>query len=309
MNFKVLGLAALASLSFSIFSEPVVYGKLWLTFEFQDRESGRESNLVSNASRVGIKGNINFASSLKGIYQIEYEVDPVHGKADKSRGRSFEQRDSFIGLKGSYGTLFLGKHDTTFKESQEKIDLFDDLAADIKNLLHGENRMTDFVGYITPTFGRGFSGTFNIVRGSEDLEGDNFGDHLSYSLNYKTKKFYASIAIDSKIKGYNSTRYSFQIPIDVHQFGLIYQESKKIRSGIKESGFVVSLQSKVGGKGTLKAQVNESDMKLASGKQVTAGYDHKLSKELKVFFFHTNLSTQVISKDKRILSIGFEYKF
>ena len=115
MNFKVLGLAALASLSFSIFSEPVVYGKLWLTFEFQDREVGRESNLVSNASRVGIKGNINFTSTLKGIYQIEYEVDPVHGKADKSRGGSFEQRDSFIGLKGFYGTLFLGTHNTAFE--------------------------------------------------------------------------------------------------------------------------------------------------------------------------------------------------
>ena len=309
MNFKVLGLVALASLSFSIFSEPIVYGKLLLTFEFQDREAGRESNLVSNASRVGVKGNINFTGGLKGIYQIEYEVDPVHGKADKSRGRSFEQRDSFIGLKGSYGTLFLGKHTTAFKESQEKIDLFNNLAADIKNLLHGENRMTDFVGYITPTFGRGFSGTFNIVRGSEDLEGDNFGDHLSYSLNYKTKKFYASIAIDSKIKGYDSTRYSFQIPIDVHQLGLIYQESKKIRSGIKENGFVFSFQSKVGGKGTLKAQANDSNMKLASGKQVTFGYDHKLSEELKVFFFHTNLSSQVISKDKTILAIGFEYSF
>ena len=189
MNFKVLGLVALASLSFSIFSEPIVYGKLWLTFEFQDREVGRESNLVSNASRVGIKGNLDFASSLKGIYQIEYEIDPVHGKADRSRGRSFKQRDSFIGLKGSYGTLFLGKHDTTFKESQGKIDLFNDLAADIKNLLHGEDRMTDFVGYITPTFGRGFSGTLNAFRSSQDLEGDNFGDHLSYSLNYKTKKW------------------------------------------------------------------------------------------------------------------------
>mgnify|MGYP001239438449 FL=1 len=309
MNFKVLGLVALASLSFSIFSEPIVYGKLLLTFEFQDREAGRESNLVSNASRVGVKGNINFTSSLKGIYQIEYEVDPVHGKADKSRGRFFEQRDSFIGLKGSYGTLFLGKHNTAFKESQEKIDLFNNLAADIKNLLQGENRMTDFVGYVTPTFGSGFSGTFNAVRSSEDFKGNNFGDHLSYSLNYKTKKFYASIAIDSKIKGYDSTRYSFKIPIDVHQLGLIYQESKKIRSGIKEGGFVVSFQSKVGEKGTLKTQVSESDMKLVSGKQVTFGYDHKLSEELKVFFFHTNLSTQVISKDKTILSIGFEYNF
>ena len=65
----------------------------------------------------------------------------------------------------------------------------------------------------------------------------------------------------------------------------------------------------MGEKGTLKTQVSESDMKLVSGKQVTFGYDHKLSEELKVFFFHTNLSTQVISKDKTILSIGFEYNF
>ena len=35
-------------------------------------------------------------------------------------------RNSFIGLKGIYGTLFFGTHDTTFKRSHSKIDVFNE---------------------------------------------------------------------------------------------------------------------------------------------------------------------------------------
>lgn len=296
-------------LSLSAFADPVIYGKIWITAELQDNEKGRESDLVSNASRIGIKGDLNFQDNMKGFFQIEYEVDTVDGTADESKGKSFKQRNSFLGLKGSYGTIFLGTHDTAFKKSQQKIDLFNDLVADIKNVLHGENRMKDFVGYTTPTFGSGFSGTFNAIKGSEGLGDDKIGDYLSYSLSYKTEKFYSSIAIDTKMKGYDNIRYSIQIPIDIYRLGFIYQASKKLSSGIKEDGYVVSTLRQVGRNGSIKVQIAESDMKISSGKQVTIGYDHKLSKDVKVFFFYTDFSAEVTTKEGKILAIGFEYKF
>ena len=75
-----------------------------------------------------------------------------------------------MGLKGSMGTIFLGKHDTATKKSQKKIDLFNDLAGDIKNILQGENRMSDLVGYTTPKI-NGFSATFNAIKGTEGAFG------------------------------------------------------------------------------------------------------------------------------------------
>ncbi len=131
--------------------------------------------------RLLFEGSMDFGEGLEAIYQAEYEVDPVDGTADEKNGRTFKQRNSFVGIKGSYGTLFLGTHDTAMKRSIAKIDLFNDLAGDIKNILQGENRMSDFIGYTTPTLGTGFSATFNAIKGTEE-EGDNsIGDSTSIS--------------------------------------------------------------------------------------------------------------------------------
>ena len=113
---------------FSLKAEPTVYGKLWISFESQDTSSGTEIDMVSNASRLGIKGSMDFGEGLEAIYQAEYEVDPVDGTADEKNGSTFKQRNSFVGIKGSYGTLFLGTHDTAMKRSIAKIDLFNDTA-------------------------------------------------------------------------------------------------------------------------------------------------------------------------------------
>ena len=298
----------IALFCFSLKAEPTVYGKLLISVESQDTLSGNEVDMVSNASRLGVKGSMDFGEGLEAIYQAEYEIDPVDGTADEKNGRTFKQRNSFIGIKGSYGTLFLGTHDTALKKSQSKIDLFNDLAGDIKNILQGENRMSDFIGYTTPTLGDGFSATFNAIKGTEE-EDNSIGDSTSVSLNYKTKSFYAAIAFDSELKGYDTTRISFQVPLNRTQLGFIYQDTKELSSGLEEDGYVLSLSQKIGKKGVFKIQLAESDMKMGSGKQTSIGYDYKLSEKAKAFIFYTDLSGDSLSKEKEISAVGFEYKF
>ena len=298
----------IALFCFSLKAEPTVYGKLWISVESQDTSSGTEVDMVSNASRLGVKGSMDFGEGLEAIYQAEYEIDPVDGTADEKNGRTFKQRNSFIGIKGSYGTLFLGTHDTALKKSQSKIDLFNDLAGDIKNILQGENRMSEFIGYTTPTLGDGFSATFNAIKGTEE-EDNSIGDSTSVSLNYKTKSFYAAIAFDSELKGYDTTRISFQVPLNRTQLGFIYQNTKELSSGLEEDGYVLSLSQKIEEKGVFKIQLAESDMKMGSGKQASIGYDYKLSEKAKAFIFYTDLSGESLSKEKEISALGFEYKF
>ena len=298
----------IALFCFSLKAEPTVYGKVWISVESQDTSSGTEVDMVSNASRLGVKGSMDFGEGLEAIYQAEYEIDPVDGTADEKNGRTFKQRNSFIGIKGSYGTLFLGTHDTALKKSQSKIDLFNDLAGDIKNILQGENRMSEFIGYTTPTLGDGFSATFNAIKGTEE-EDNSIGDSTSVSLNYKTKSFYAAIAFDSELKGYDTTRISFQVPLNRTQLGFIYQDTKELSSDLEEDGYVLSFSQKIGKKGVFKIQLAESDMKMGSGKQTSIGYDYKLSEKAKAFIFYTDLSGESLSKEKEISALGFEYKF
>ena len=308
MKLKILSMLLLVPVLYLQSEEPTVYGKLWISVESQDTASGTEVDMVSNASRLGIKGSMDFGEGIEAIYQAEYEVDPVDGTADESKDRTFKQRNSFVGLKGSMGTIFLGKHDTATKKSQKKIDLFNDLAGDIKNILQGENRMSDLVGYTTPKI-NGFSATFNAIKGTEGLGDDSIGDSISTSFSYESENFYIALAFDSELKGYDSTRLTLQIPFNRSQLGIMFQDSEKLSTGVEEDGYVISFSQKVGDKGTLKFQQAESDMKLDSGKQFSFGYDYKLSSKAKAFFFFTDLSGDNTSKEKEITGIGFEYKF
>ena len=308
MKFKILSMLLLVPVLYLQSEEATVYGKLWISVESQDTASGTEVDMVSNASRLGIKGSMDFGEGIEAIYQAEYEIDPVDGTADESKDRTFKQRNSFVGLKGSVGTIFLGKHDTATKKSQKKIDLFNDLAGDIKNILQGENRMSDLVGYTTPKI-NGFSATFNAIKGTEGLGDDSIGDSTSTSISYDSENFYIALAFDSELKGYDSTRLTLQIPFNRSQLGIMFQDSEKLSTGEEEDGYVISFSQKVGDKGTLKFQQAESDMKLDSGKQFSFGYDYKLSSKAKAFFFFTDLSGDNTSKEKEITGIGFEYKF
>ena len=308
MNIKCLVFFVTIVSSVSIFAEPVVYGKIWITAESQDREASRESDLVSNASRLGIKGEARIGDGLLGIYQLEYEVDPVDGTADETKNRTLKQRNSFIGIKGSKGTLFLGIHDTAFKGSQFKIDLFNDLAADRKNILHGKNRMRDFLGYTSPG-ASGFTFTINAIRGNDGQGDEKIGDSKSYSLNYENQNIYVSLAQDSKIKGYDNSSISVQIPIKRHGIGFIYQESKNIYTGISQEGHIISLAYALGEKGRLEMQSGSSDMKIEGGQQTTLGYKYYLSKEFQIFFFITDLKAKVVTKQKTITALGFQWNF
>ena len=270
MKIKYLFLLIILLLTYSVQSDTSVYGKLFITLESQEMVTGTELNAENNASRLGIKGKIELKRELEAIYQAEYEVDPVDGTADESNGRTLKQRNTFVGIKGSLGTLFLGTHDTAFRESQAKIDLFNDLAGDIRNILEGENRLSELVGFTTPVFGKNFSATFNVIK-----EKDGLDDVSSFSLKYKTTNIYAALALDSKVEGYDSYRFSFQI----HN------------------------------KGIIKLQLAESDRKLVSGKQRTFGYDREISKKVKIFIFYTDLSSHEVEKEKNITAVGFELKF
>ncbi len=58
----------------------------------------------------------------------------------------------YIGLRGVFAEVLLGKNDTMLMQSKGKVDLFSDLNADIKNLWKGENRMSDTISYKSPMF-------------------------------------------------------------------------------------------------------------------------------------------------------------
>ena len=327
-KFKFLFASSLLLISMSAISAPKVYGKLNIALnnDGSDGVNEKEIDLVSNSSRIGLKGQLEMQDGLVGLYQIEYQIDPVDGHArDEVRGENgeievtdstFTQRNSYVGLKGSFGTLKLGKHDTPLKKASLKVDLFNDLKGDIKNITDGENRITSFLGYDSPVFGGGVSISVSLSKGKDDgvvgtdLDGE-FGTNLSASLKYDIEVIQFVIATEkASIKGFDHNRLGMMIPAGPVTIGLIHTTTEStVGNSVDYDATTISIAGKVAdGNGRVKFQYGTSD-KSAGLTQTQIGYDHKLFKNFKILAYHTVRSQDAANSDDAHTGLGIEYKF
>ena len=276
------------------------YGKINVSLEDVDSKDANETDFQNNASRIGIKGSYDLSSSLKLSFQIEEEIDPTDLRADGDK--VFKERNTFIAISGDFGKLYTGTHDTAFKQSQLKVDLFNDTRADIKYILRGENRMNSFVGYVSPDLIDGLNISINSISQST-------GNGESSAFNYSKNDIKASFAIEQNIKGYDGKRFSVMLPLGEIDLGLIYQSSRKLSSGKSFSGHVVSIKRKISDKGSIYIQNAKSDMRVVSGKQNSIGYSHKINSSTKIFAHYSSLRKQDSNDNITFISTGLEYKF
>ena len=276
------------------------YGKINVSLEEVDSKNTNETEFQNNASRIGVKGSYDLSSSLKLSFQIEEEIDPTDLRADGDK--VFKERNTFIAISGDFGKLYTGTHDTAFKQSQLKIDLFNDTRADIKYILRGENRMNSFVGYVSPDLIDGLNISLNSISQST-------GNGESSAFNYSKNDIKASFAIEQNIKGYDGKRFSVMLPLGEIDLGLIYQSSRKLSSGKSFSGHVVSMKRKISDKGSIYIQNAKSDMRVVSGKQNSIGYSHKINSSTKIFAHYSSLRKQDSNDYITFISTGLEYKF
>jgi len=276
------------------------YGKINVSLEDVDSKDANETDFQNNASRIGVKGSYDLSSSLKLSFQIEEEIDPTDLRADGDK--VFKERNTFIAISGDFGKLYTGTHDTAFKQSQLKVDLFNDTRADIKYILRGENRMNSFVGYVSPDLIDGLNISINSISQST-------GNGESSAFNYSKNDIKASFAIEQNIKGYDGKRFSVMLPLGEIDLGLIYQSSRKLSSGKSFSGHVVSMKRKISDKGSIYIQNAKSDMRVVSGKQNSIGYSHKINSSTKIFAHYSSLRKQDSNDNITFISTGLEYKF
>jgi predicted porin len=104
------------------------YGRVNIDFESVKNDkvsavtTAKSANRVqSNASRFGLKGSEGLGDDLAAIWQLEIQVDPANGGGTPFNGT----RNSNVGLKGGFGTAFVGTWDTPYKLAHNKIELFD----------------------------------------------------------------------------------------------------------------------------------------------------------------------------------------
>ncbi|EKE74898.1 porin [Gallaecimonas xiamenensis] len=304
-------------------AEPVtVYGKLNLTVQNSD-EGDAKTEVKSNASRFGVKGAVGLTEDLEAIYQLEWEVNVSDQSAADSSEDNIKARNQFVGLRGNFGEVLVGRNDTLLKQSQGSIDQFNDLEGDIKTLFKGENRMGDSITYKTPMFGLFQAGVSYITEDNsdqriKDVDQNDRADGYSLALMYgdagfKKANYFASVAYDDDVKGYDTVRGTLQGKFGPVILGAMYQSGEKSGDSSKDyDGYLVSAAYKWD-KATFKVQYQDSDLNEIGGTTyedaVSAGVDYKLGDSTKVFGFYTKFSAINGEEDADYLGIGLEQKF
>ncbi len=140
-----------------------VYGQARVSADNRsgDWPSGQDgTEIVSNASRLGVKGEIdtNIADTAM-IYQLEIQYETA-GETDADE---FSFREGYAGLKGGWGKMRMGRLSTGYKSTGTKIDPWTDNAPQARSggrqgmsELHS-NYFNNAVEYVTPKLFEGFT--------------------------------------------------------------------------------------------------------------------------------------------------------
>jgi len=140
MNYKIV--TACCILSFGVMQQSnaievagkklEVYGKAHLSIDSVNADDPAVNNdglsVSSNSSRLGFKGELP-AGKLKFIFQYEQEVFIDEGAGELAT------RNTYAGLKGGFGKLIAGHHDTPFKTVASKWGVFGDSVGERRAIL------------------------------------------------------------------------------------------------------------------------------------------------------------------------------
>jgi len=349
MKKHLIALAVAAAVAApAAMADTTLYGLAHVSVDYIDTDTaGKDANVnvVSNSSRLGVKGAEKLSSGLSALYQMEFDVDMADSGA-------FAGRNQFVGLTGGFGTAIVGRHDTPMKLAINQYDLFGDQIGDNSSIVGavfnkdqtvGWNlRVPNVVAYITPNMG-GFSATAayvtdhdlgtdptNLTTAVHDKNDNNNSDAYSLSAGYKAKMFDVTGAYE------------------VHNAGALEESSWMLGAGVNFGGvhvnalyqnmedFVKKEANVYGagvaykfGKNTVKTQYYVTDAEGADGQLVNKkdrsllalGYDYSMSKQTTVYAAYAlgtegqsvwgshGVKTKEGAGDNNAFSVGVKHKF
>lgn len=270
--------ATAVSANIAFAGTPTVYGKVNVTlnqYEFDSIKNATTSytslndwKMESNASRLGVKGDLDISADLKAIYKLEYEIYP---DADKQGdGTSpFKQRNTYAGLQGSLGTLFAGKNDSPLKAiAAETVQLFKDLPlGDYKYVMVGENRENNVIQYGTPNLS-GFVFSAQVqpgedsgskgAAGTTSTSHTNHGalDKYSAAITYKKDALYLALADDHNVQNTNTVRAVGQYAFGPVTLGALWQKADRNFS-TSNTGAAIGIGAFAGMPGSVASPISE----------------------------------------------------
>ena len=320
MNKKLLAAALSAAfVAPAALADVTTYGVINSSVEFAKATGATTSSqdfksvnrVTANNSRIGFKGWEDLGNGLKAIWQVEQNVDIDTGNSSTS----WANRNSFVGLEGSFGRVLLGKHDSAYKTMTIGLgtNILADTSADTCNsqaiFCRGDQRVSNTVQYYSPVV-NGFSA--GVSYGADETRATVGGNRANaYSLSFGGKYVNGGLAVGAGYEHRNDS-VATATGLDTDYFKLVgaytfasattlaagYEHSEVdqfAKSAKKQDGFTLAVKQQLGAWGVgasytwLGKEKNgaEGDGK---AKQWVLAATYDLSKRTQVQAYATKLS-------------------
>ncbi|MEX2333406.1 MAG: porin, partial [Pseudohongiella sp.] len=267
-RLRVISIAALpvmsllSSTTLAQIDPPQFYGRINANIQQDRYDDESNTSLVTNNSRIGVRGGESIGEGYEAVYQLEYKVSPE----DES---TFSQRNSFIGVRSDWGMVSAGYFDTPFKRAQGDVDVFNDLVGDITQALTvHERRESNSIMYTSPdSWGPLTSHVAYIAHDDRSRS-----DGVSAMLAYENNNLYTAIAVNSNVQqdDEEAVRAVAVYTLGRWQFGALAETSDRVQTG-SNSGWLLSTTYRLDENWTLKAQGGQSDIRFQDGESYDIG--------------------------------------
>ena len=251
---KLLLATAIAALSVSAAqAAPTVYGKAFVTVDYEDIESNAGDSdslqINSHASRIGFKGSEAMTANTDVIYQLEYGVD-----IDADDSKTFASRDTFLGLNNkNFGEFRFGRNQSSLDRINNVVTAnggYWDNLGETDNMVDSD-RIDNSMIWTAPKYqGLPLQVSAMYAADEDDNSGDGFGVAAMFDQG---TGFTAGVAYDKDLNLGNG-KYAQTADIirgtatvDLSKFaavpvtlGALYQVADIDDADKKEKGFVVS---------------------------------------------------------------------
>lgn len=353
MQKKLIALAVAAALTAPVAAmaaDVTMYGVIDADVEMVKSDKvaatapGSRGRVTSNASRLGVKGEENLNNGLTAFFQVETRVNlagnetstavdaaGVTAKTQVNLGLFDGLRNSNVGLKGDFGTAFVGNWDTPFKVAHNKVELFDNTSIATNTALLGAGpakfnlRQNSSVQYWSPVMsGFQVKGAYSTANSTVDVNGaagaaanaaNNLGtpNLMSFSAAYDQDGIYVALATEQHknftapavVAGSpkeSANRLVAAYSLDAMQVGFTF-ESMTVTSAAgvdtKKNTFALSGKYAMGANNFGLSYTQANDLSVGGAtvvdtgaKQISLRYGYAFTKRTEAYAMYTELANK-----------------
>ncbi|MBP4045237.1 porin [Chromobacterium violaceum] len=183
-----------ATLPAAAFADVTIYGKIKGGVEYVDNGVTKQTNIDDLGSRIGFKGSEDLGNGLKTIWQVETGFG-IDGTGTGSSSGTFANRESFIGLQGSFGTIRLGNISNFQDSDMGIVDAWEykDAALGLKEFTRDADRLKNSVRYDLPAIVPGLTAALQYGA-KEDKVNATDREIYGLGLGYENAGFFGKYA-------------------------------------------------------------------------------------------------------------------